>query len=164
MSTSLVYWNDKLARTQPRSVKFCFDITGAAAASVIVPGTPVLHTFGAIADQATINDFLGTTNEFLLAAFDATAMGADAFAVIANMGGQVERLVAATAACYSGTGFATEVQVGVKGGSLTASTLETAAAKGADGNLAMKVNFTNTPDFDGLTSGLIVVEFLYISK
>jgi len=164
MSTSLVYWNEKLAKTQPRKVTFCFEITGAAAASVIVPGTPVLHTFGALASQDVIDDFLGTTSEFLLAAFDATAMGADAFGVIADMGGQVDRLVAARAACYSGTGFITEVHAGVKGGTLTASTLETAAAKGANGNLAMKVNFGNSPDFDGLTSGLIVVEFLYISK
>lgn len=164
MSTSLMYWNEKLARTQLRKVSFEFDITGAGTVAPLVAGAPVLTAFGAIASQNAINDFLGTTNEFLLAAFDATAMGADAMAVIVDMGGQVEKLAYATARCFSGTAGATRVEVCVQGGSLTASTLETAAAKGADGNLAMKINWGNTPDFDGLTDGTIIVDFYYVSK
>jgi hypothetical protein len=42
--------------------------------------------------------------------------------------------------------------------------LATECAKGSQGNLAFKVDFGNTPDFDGLTAGLIVIELHWVSK
>lgn len=168
MSTSLFYTNERLGKTMPRLASFAFEITAAKTVSPLVFGYPVLTAFDAIASQAVIDAALGTTNEFLLAAFDATAMGADTFALLANMGGafgQVEKLLWSRARCYSGTGGATLVERIVKtSAALTASTLATEAALGASGNVAMKVDFGNTPDFDGLTSGLIIVEFGWISK
>lgn len=164
-ATSLMYWNDQMLKAAPRTLKLVYDITGAAASTITPASTVSLTTYAAFASQAVIDDFLGTTNEFLLAAFDATSMGADAFGGLVNMNGQVQTLISMTAKCYSGTGGATLVERSVLASSaLTASTLATEAAKGADGNLGFKVDFGNTPDFDALTSGLIVIEFDYISK
>jgi hypothetical protein len=111
-----------------------------------------------------IDTFLGTSSEFTLAQFDATSMGADAFGVIVNMAGQVASAGAMSAACKSGTGLATVVTRDALSGTLTASTLETAFAVGANGNLGIKIDFGNTPDFDGLTSGLISIDVTWLAK
>lgn len=165
MTTSLTYWSDKLGKTLPRTLRLEFSITGAAASSLVTSGAPVLSTYGALASQAVIDGYLGTTNEFLLTAFDATSLGADAFGGIINMEGQVSKVTSMTAICYSGTGGATRVERTVAASTaLTASTLATEVAKGANGNIGFKVDFGNTPDFDALTSGLIVIEINWISK
>jgi hypothetical protein len=39
-----------------------------------------------------------------------------------------------------------------------------AVAIGSSGNIAAKFNWGNTPDFDGLTSGIIVVEIAWSPK
>jgi len=163
-SVSLAYWSDKAQRAESRELSLVFNITGAKA-STEVQAAPVLHTYDAFASQAVIDDFLGTTNEFLLTAFDATAMGADMFGGVVNLEGQCKAVEAITAICYSGTDGATQA-VSAKAGSsaLTASTLLTEVAAGADGNVGFKVNFGNTPDFDALTAGLIVVKILWKSK
>jgi len=162
--TSLFYWQEKLGKTQPRCLDLVWKITGAKAVSHLPIGAPTLVAFDAIASQAVIDDFLGTTNEFLVAAFDATAMGADAFACIINMAGQASYVTHLEISCYSSTGGSTEVRRAVYESSLTASTLETALAIGANGNIAFKVDFGNTPDFDGLTDGLIHARVYWVSK
>jgi hypothetical protein len=165
---SLFYWQEKLGKTQPRILRLGFQITAAKTVSPLVQGVPALTTFDAFASQAVIDGFLGTTNEFLLAAFDATSMGNDTFGGLINMGGangQVYKLLAFDAKCYSGTGGSTLVERHVQSSAaLTASTLASEAAVGASGNLGFKVDFGNTPDFDGLTSGMIQLEFQWISK
>lgn len=163
-SMSQIYYSDKAQRGQALQMDLVYSIT--AAKTVAAKNANVsLVTFDALASQAVINDFLGTTNEFLLAAFDATSMGADMFGGIVDMGGQVSELISMEAICYSGSDGLTSVQSGVVASSaLTASTLKTEAAKGADGNLGFKVNFGNTPDFDALTSGLIIVKLKYKVK
>jgi hypothetical protein len=80
------------------------------------------------------------------------------------MAGQAQKLLYATAECYSGAGGSTLVTRQALDTGLTASTLETAADVGANGNLALKVDFGNTPDFDGLNSGAIVVKLYWVSK
>lgn len=163
--TSLTYWSDKLGKTLPRTLRLEFQITGAGTSSLVTSGAPVLTTYGAFASQAVIDGYLGTTNEFLLAAFDATSMGADAFGGIINMENQVARVTSMTAICYSGTGGSTRVERTVQASSaLTASTLTSEVARGSAGNIGFKVDFGNTPDFDALTSGLIVIEINWISK
>ena len=161
---SLMYWNEKVQRGESRELDLVFNITGAAA-STEVQGMPVLSTYGAIASQSVIDSFLGTTNEFLVAAFDATSMGADAFGGIVNMGGQAKEVLFMSAKCYSGTGGATLVERLVQdSAALTASTLATEVALGANGNIAFKVDFGNTPDFDALTAGTIHVKIVWKSK
>ncbi len=92
-------------------------------------------------------------------------MGADTFGGVINLAGQAKELLAMKAHCYSGTDGATVVTEGVAAAAaLTASTLKTEAACGAYGNLAFKVNFGNTPDFDALTSGLIHIQLVYRIK
>jgi hypothetical protein len=159
-----MHWSDKLQKAESRTLSLVFNITGAAA-STEIQRAPVLSTYGAIASQAVIDSFLGTTNEFLVAAFDATAMGADAFGGIINMDGQCKEVLYMSAKCYSGTGGATLVERVVQdSATLTASTLATEVAKGANGNIAFKVNFGDSPDFDALTAGLIVIEIVWKSK
>lgn len=161
---SSAYWGDKAQRSQPEVLDLYYVITAAKTVSDKNKNV-ALTAFDAIASQSVINDFLGTTDEFLVAAFDSTAMGADAFAAIVQMEGQVSELISAKAVCYSGSDGATVVTQGVASVSaLTASSLSTQAAKGAYGNMAVRVAFGNTPDFDALTSGLIHLQLVYRLK
>lgn len=160
--TGLFYWSDKLGKTNPRELIVTFSITGAKTVVQSPVGFPSLPTFDAIASQSVIDDFLGTVDEFTVAQFDATSMGADAFGCLINMAGQVQALVDFTIECYSSGN--TLVTRHAEAGVLADSTLETAIELGADGNLAFKVNFGNTPDFDGLTAGTIQAKIRWISK
>jgi len=163
--SSLTYWSDKLGKTQARVLTLDFSITGAGTSAPLMVGAPVLSSSGALASQAAIDAFLGTTNEFLLAAFDATAMGADAFGGVVNMNGQVAKVVKMNARCHSGTAGITVVANQVAASAaLTASTLATEVAKGADGNIGFRVAWGNTPDFDALTAGTMTIEIHWIAK
>lgn len=165
MATSLMYWNDQFGKTQPRILRLQYNITGAVTVSPCVANSATLVTFGAISAQATIDNFLGTTSEFDYLAFDATSMGADAMGVIVNMNGQASKVVAMVAKCFSGTGGGTLVERAVASSTaLTATTLETKIAVGSSGNIALKIDWGNTPDFDALTSGLIDIAVHWISK
>ncbi len=162
--TSLFYWQEKFGKTQPRMMILEWQITAAKTVSTVPMGTPVLTTFDAIASQSTIDNFLGTSSEFTIAQFDATSMGNDAFGCIINTAGQVSSALGFEISCYSSAGLTTEVRRFSGSNGLTASTLETALGVGAYGNLAFKVDFGNTPDFDGLTSGYILAKIYWISK
>jgi len=165
MELPIQYWNEKMGKSLVRKLELVWNITAAKTVSPALSGLPVLTAFDAIASQSVIDTFLGTTNEFLVAAFDATAMGNDTFGGIVNTSGQAAKLAYMDARCYSGTGGSTEVlRASAASASLTASTLVTECALGANGNLAFKVDFGNTPDFDGLTSGIIVVKLMWVSK
>lgn len=170
---ALFYWNPSFGKTQPRYLTLAWQITAAKTVSQLPMGTPVLTTFDAIASQTTIDNFLGTSSEFTIAQFDATAMGNDTFGCIINMSGnsasgsgtgQASSAIGFEVSCYSASGFTTEVRRASLNAGLTASTLETAMGVGASGNMAFKVDFGNTPDFDGLTSGLILAKIYWISK
>lgn len=162
--TGLFYWNEKFGKTQQRVLHLQWQITAAKTVSTLPMGTPVLTAFDALASQAVIDNFLGTSSEFTLAQFDATSMGADAFGCIVNMAGQALALTGFEISCYSGSGLTTEVRRASLASGLTDSTLETALGLGANGNLAFKVDFGNTPDFDALTAGYIVAKVYWISK
>lgn len=161
-AVSMMYWNDRVQASQPRKLTIVYTITGAVTVTDLFR-SPTLTTFGAISAQATIDAHLGTTSEFLLAAFDATAMGADTMAGIVNMSGQVAEVYSMSAKCYSASNTLVE-RFCEDSATLTASTLATEVAKGSSGNVAFKVDFGNTPDFDGLTAGTIVIEILWRSK
>lgn len=156
-SPGLFYWQDKLGKTQPHCVMFNFKITGAKAISQLPAGQPVLTSFDAISSQATIDDFLGTTNEFLVAAFDATAMGTDAFACIVNMQGQVDTLYSVEAYFDDGT----QVANAIYANGLTASTLAYEAATGANGNMAVRAVLTG---LDAATSGILCIKMYFRAK
>ena len=161
--TSLFYYNDQWGKVQPQVLRLQYEITAAKTCKPIVSNSASLTAFDAIASQAVIDDFLGTSSEFTLAQFDATSMGADAFGAIVDMQGQAKSVVQMIARCYSNTGGADLVTRQVKGGSLTDSTLETAVECGADGNIACKVDFGNSPDLDALTAGTIDIEIHWIA-
>lgn len=165
MTQPLFYWEQGHVSTQPRLLRLLWQITAAKTVSPVRAGLPALPTFDAYSAQATIDDYLGTSSEFTAAQFDATSMDADAFGAVVRMAGQCKSVDAMIARCYSGTAGATLVELMVGSSSvLTDSTLETAVAVGADGNIGFKCNFGNTPDFDGLTAGYILVDLLWHSK
>ena len=144
-----------------------FAITGAVTQSPRpIDDSRALNGFGAAAfTQAIIDAHLGTTSEFTAAQFDATSLGADAQGVVVDMGGQVEELISMTGRCYSATAGLTLIEVAVEDSStLTDSTLITECAKGASGNVGIKIDWTSSPDFDGLTAGLVEIKFNWRSK
>lgn len=150
------YFNARLQNTLPHELVLSWNITAAKTVSPCIQGLPVLPAFDPYASQAVIDNFLGTTNEFLLVAFDATALGANMFAGIIDMKGQAFAAPFVRAATWSGTDGQTVMPTAAKGlSTLTASTLKTECAVGAFGNLAFKCNFG--AGFDALTSGLIIV-------
>ncbi len=162
-ATSLIYYNDQFLKTVPRVLSLQYSITGAKAASAIAPNSASWIFFDALSTQASIDSYLGSTNEFLLAAFDSTAMGADAFGGIVNMCGQAKKVTQMVAYCYSASNTIVTRQTQAAT-ALTASSLTTQVAVGADGNIAFRVDFGNSPDFDGLTAGTIQIDLHWISK
>lgn len=158
---SRIYYSDSVQRSQVLTLDLWYKITAAKTVTSYNKNAAI-SSFDAVASQAVINDYLGTVDEFLVAAFDATAMGTDAFAVIANMGGQAAELVSAQASTYSGTDGLTVVAAGVMSVSaLTASSHTAQAALGAYGNLAARFVLTGV---DALTSGAIHVRLNYRIK
>ena len=145
--------------------RYEFTITGAVTVTPLpIDDSSALVYFG-VATQAAIDAHLGTTSEFTLAQYDATAMGADAMGIILDMGKQCEELFSFCARCYSAADGATLVERNVVGSAtLTDSTLTTECAKGANGNIGLKIDWTNTPDFDALTSGHIEIDVSWRAK
>ena len=169
-ATSLFYSNEKHPKTQPRVMDFTFEITAAKTVSLYPVGADCFSFFDAIT-QDQIDEYLGVDDDFAAAIFDSTSMGADAFGGIIRMSGapatqgQAFSAVRLEAKCYSGSGLTTIVERGALGSDgLTASTLETAVGVSASGNLAFKVDFGNTPDFDTLTAGMIVIRVYWVAN
>lgn len=174
---SLFYTNEKHAKSQVREMEFIFQITGAKTSTVYPRGSDVLALYDATT-QAVIDAYLGTTNEFLAAQFDATAMGTDAFACLINMtGGQVSQganpppstaqgqaalVVSAEMSTQSGTNGGTIVTCTSFGPTgIAASTLSAACAVGANGNIAVRGVLTG---LDALTSGMIKVIVRWVAN
>jgi len=160
-STSLFYWQDQFGKVIPRDLKIVYNITAAATSVPVISNSATLITYAALT-QDTINSFLGTVDEFTAAQFDATSMGADTIGMLINMQGQCSKIVQMVAKCYSATN--TLVTRQCQESALIATTIETAVEVGANGNIGVKVDFGNTPDFDGLTAGTIEIDIQWISK
>lgn len=170
MTASLFYWNEKHAKSQPRVLDFTYSISGAVTAASTIQGADS-YTFFSAPTQAQIDAYLGSADDFDDSLFDATSMGADTFGGIVRMSGkpstyaQASQIIKMEAACYSDTGNTVSVFRSALGSAgLTASTLETACGISPLGNLGFKIDFGNTPNFDGLTAGIIIVRLYYISK
>ena len=166
MAISLHPYGSKRGKQQQVD-RWQFAITGAVTVSPRpIDDASALVGFAAGAfTQALIDAHLGTSSEFTAAQFDATSMGNDAMGVILDMDGQCEELFSVTARCYSGTAGATLVERSFEDSStLTDSTLQSECAKGANGNIGIKVDWGNTPDFDALTAGLIEIEVVWRAK
>lgn len=166
---SLLYWNDKFAKNLARESVFMWQITGAKTVSPLLPGQPGLAAFDAIT-QAQLDAQLGTADEVAAAKFDATAMGTDMFALVANWGGQMEKLVAAELKLIFGTGNDT-LAIGMTNDSgLTDSTAATEATVTSNGNLAARwlmdelVDGSTASNFDSATSGFLQARIYWVSK
>jgi hypothetical protein len=163
--TSLMYYNAKLASSQPRRLQLVWEITGAKTISPLEASLPVLPLFDAVASQAVIDDFLGTSSEFTLAQYDATSMGVDAFGCMVNMEKQCKKVTHMQCRAISTTTDAgdTVVQVEIKAADLVDSTLETALEVGADGNIGLKIDMT-AGNLDAIVSGLLVIDVYWMAK
>jgi hypothetical protein len=165
-ATSLMYYNEQWGKVDPRVLRVQYEITSAGVAVPIIPNSASSVWFSALSSQAQVDNVLGTEDEFLYTAWGSTAMGADALGGVINMGGQSGQVAVITqmvAKCYSGTGGATLVTRQCQAGTVS-DTLQTAVQLGAYGNIGFQVDFGNTPDFDGLTSGTIEIEIHWIAK
>lgn len=165
---SLMYYNEVFGKSVPRTLRLIYEITGAVtvAARPLSAAPASLVVFGAVSAQSTIDNFLGTTSEFDYLAFDATSMGADAMGMIVNMKGQAGDVIGFESRCYSASLYTTMVSrasLKVSAG-LTNSSLTTQIALGSSGNIALKIDWGNTPDFDGLTSGAIITDIYWVAK
>jgi len=158
---SLFHYQDQYQKGLCRRDVFVWDITAAVTASLNPPQSGVLTTFGALT-QATIDAFLGSTTEINALAYDATSMGADAMGAIFNYNKQVQSVSNVVCRCFSASD--TIVTRQVKPAGLTNTSLETAAVVTSLGNIGLKINWGDTPDFDALTAGLIEVTISWVSK
>ncbi len=166
-------WNDAFpSKTNVMTLQW-----GITAAKTVTPlpiiNSGVLPTFDAFSSQAVIDNFLLTTNEFLLAQFDATSMGTDTFGCLVKMNnaiaattsvnvGQCASVEAMTVSVHSGSQGATVTANGVVSvATLTSTSNTTQVAVGANGDVAFR--FVSS-GMDILTSGLITVNLFWTSK
>ena len=165
---SLMYFQEKLGKTQPRILTFAWEITGAKTVSEIPQGIPVLYSFDAIT-QASIDAFLTSpyvtsSSEFDGDAFDATSMGTDAFGGIVNMREQCDSVLWMRAETHTGAAFNTYDSVAaVDAGTLSTSTLPVDAevAASSAGNIGFKFVLTG---LDADTAGLMMVQIGWLAK
>jgi hypothetical protein len=160
-SNTLVYTSDKLERGEPVTTNLIYRITGAKTISDNAANAANVF-FDTGITQATVDAFLGTTNEILIAGFGSTAMGTDAFGGIIDMGGQCTQLINIELRVFSGTSTATKT-TGLAWGSATAlpNTLTSDAQLGANGNIGFKVVVTGV---DAITDGMIEVIIKWRAK
>jgi hypothetical protein len=160
---SLMPYNEVFTKGAGRCLTLIYSITGAktVAARPLGAAPAAMVVFDAIASQTTIDNFLGTSSEFTIAQFDATSMGTDAMGIIVNMKGQAADLLCVDALMSTST--TTIVQkVSIKSTTLTDTSLTTECAVGASGNIAAKIIWANS--YDGLTSGLLRLNFYFVAK
>lgn len=163
MSTPLTYWQDKLGKTQPHILEFTWEITGAKTVTEVPRGIPVLYSFDALT-QAQIDAYLGSTNEFLEAAFDATSMGTDAFGGVIAMAGQASDVLWIDSQCNldptaDGLLHNSDVKVSTLSASTLANNIEVAVS--SSGNIGFKQTVTG---LDAATNGLIRIQIGFISN
>jgi hypothetical protein len=164
--TSLIYWQEKLGKTQARRLRVSWSVVSGAFTECVA-GNPILLTQGAISAQSTIDNFLGTVSEFNYLAYDATSMGTDAVGVIIDMKGQAIKVLNMSLNMYSSTYLGTAAGCRALGSAgITATTLESAVACGysstitGSGNIAVKGVISG---LDAIT-GLVVLDVDWISK
>jgi len=159
--TSLVFKNEKHAKTQPRSLKFRLQITGAKAVTKVPVGADCLVAFDALS-QVAIDEYLGKAAQFAAAAFDATALGANELALLVKMDGQAGKVMGARVELWDAAGAVVVSRSCPAVAALTASTAANECAVSADGELAVKV--ADLTGLDAATNGQVLVEIDWVAK
>lgn len=168
MSTSLMYFQEKMGKTQPQILTFTWDITGAKTVSETPQGIPVLYSFDVLT-QAQIDAYLTTayvtsSSEFDGLAFDATSMGTDAFGGIISMREQADEVLWIDSQCNldpttDGLVHNSDVAVAALTNSALANNIEVAVS--SPGNIAFKQTVTG---LDAATNGMIRITIGWLSK
>lgn len=161
MCQAITYYSDAMGRGAPIQTHLFYEITGTKTIKAH-DANAALVSFDAISNQATIDNFLGTTNEFLQAAFDTTPMGTDALAFIFNFGGQIQTLECIRVTIRSSTGLSSVAEI-TQWGSTSAmgTTLANGIQQGANGNAAVRIVSSG---LDSLNAGQIEVTIVWRSK
>ena len=159
--TSLVYTNEKHAKSQPRPLVFRLDITGAKTSQFVPVGADALLAYDALS-QAAIDAALGSSSEFLAAALDATALGANDAALLVPMRGQCGKVSGASVKLYAEDGSLTQELNCKAVATLTASTPVNECAAGSAGNIVVK--FKDITGLDAATDGYLVIEIHWVAK
>lgn len=167
-------YNNEMFPRKTHELRLLWKITGAVTFSPLPIVNTAAYAFAGAQTQDNIDDFLKTDAEFTAAQFDSTSMGADMFGVLIKMNGlvsdetagsyvgQCASVQAVVATCYSGTGGSTQViRSVISSDTLTDSSAVTEIAVGDQGDIGLKINFGNTPDFDALTEGVIEVRVFW---
>jgi hypothetical protein len=156
---SSMYFSPGLQSAQAEVLTLIWQITAAKTIVPVPLNFTVLTTFDGFSAQSQIDNFLGTSSEFLLADLDAGTMGANMFACLVNMQGQASAASLMRTTIYSTAtnSFDTQTLAGV-----FESALSNASASefqvGAYGNMAFKVLATG---LDALTAGAIVTDLFW---
>lgn len=169
----LVLWNESFpGKTNLMQLQWAITTTKTVS-PLPISNSAVYTTFDAIASQSVIDNFLLTSSEFLVAAFDSTSMGTDTFGCLVKMNGLTQASTDTTVGqcasvesmivtVNSGTGGTTQTVNGViASSSLTSTTNSTQIAVGADGDIAFRFISSG---IDILTTGVITVNIFWTSK
>lgn len=137
-------------------------------------GPAVLQVLGGtgLTAQSQIDNFLLTSNEFLLAGLNSTSVPSDSFGGVVKMNGANESTESIIGQCksvqmmevklFSGSHNATwSTTACASSSSLTASSAITQIAVGANGDIAFKAVMAS--GFSALTSGLFQVDIYWVS-
>lgn len=158
---SLAYYSSVLGSADVYEMTFAFVTSASRVSTPSPPSNAFLNTTPGLTSQATIDDFLGTTNEFLLAQFDGVSMGTDTFGLIVDMKGQCKSVHGAhlMVAPIAGQTVLHSLQSPVA--TLSSSTISNQVAVGANGNIGLKCLATG---YNGINDGVIFVKILWQPK
>ena len=159
-SSGLSYYSPDLADVDARKVDVIFEMTGVATAVPIPDAGGTLGFFGPLTTQSEIDDFLGTTDEFDVADFNATSMGADAYGVLINMGGQADQVFGFKATLDFG-GTAVVQALGMPLPAIDGTVLNNQVALGSEGNIAL---ITIMAGLETAGTGLLTLEVYWKAK
>ena len=155
------YVSDKLQRGEPITTNLYWKITAAKTVEDLAANA-ALVTFDALSAQSVIDNFLGSTNEFLLTGFSSTAMGTDAIGMVVDMGGQLSKLESISLILRSGTSFATVAEKTLwSDATALPNTLTDNVQVSSAGNIAFHAVMTG---IDALTAGQIELKIVWRAK
>ena len=150
--------NDAAQRHQTTKISFLYEITGTK--TVVPMGSYPSAVAGfdtGTFTQAALDAATGTANDVLAAVYGSTAMGTDAFGLVAGIG-NVQKVIAATFQVVASQGA---IQKRTAVANTLASTTEIRAVETTAGNLAVQLVLTG---LDALTAGVIAIDVLVILK
>jgi hypothetical protein len=162
--------NPQIEGVQLVPVEFTWSITATAAAPTVPVYTPIPSnsavyvipsTAAATLTQEKIDGFLGTSDEFTVAQFNATSLPANSIGFIVDMQGQALSGAWAECGVYGTNSVAGVTALAIQKeavrrtvlATMADSTADTSFQVGVNGNFAMRVQWTTTTGSEGWQQG-----------